>query len=124
MSKNIKVISVDQRGWSVRQYQIFSQEEYGASNQDRGFDYALGRTFKELNEVKMASEVIDRGEIPVKVAVREFGLEVADVQMWLLGIANMVGVDTQSALLERYWPVCHKCALKRCICGPKDFRLA
>ncbi|MFX1375001.1 MAG: MazG nucleotide pyrophosphohydrolase domain-containing protein [Promethearchaeota archaeon] len=42
--------------------------------------------------------------------------EIADIIAWTVSLANLLGVDLESALLKKYPNMCIKCKSNPCIC--------
>src|SRR3954469_22501988 len=48
----------------------------------------------------------------------ELALEMADVLAWLVTLANVRGVDLESAVLGKYGRACPGCGAVPCVCDP------
>lgn len=82
-------------------------EMYGAKDKARG-DAA---TFLWLTE--------EFGELATALrsgSQEELALEMADVLAWLATLANIRGIDLESAVMEKYGNACPGCGKIPCIC--------
>jgi NTP pyrophosphatase (non-canonical NTP hydrolase) len=82
---------------------------YGAKDEARG-DAA---TFLWLTE--------EFGELATALRSgtdEELALEMADVLAWLATLANIRGIDLESAVARKYGAVCPGCQAVPCICDP------
>jgi NTP pyrophosphatase (non-canonical NTP hydrolase) len=50
----------------------------------------------------------------------ELALEMADVLAWLATLANVRGVDLESAVLQKYGRACPGCGSAPCACDPSE----
>lgn len=85
------------RGLSFAQFQDFIRGRYGAKDEERG----TAKTFLWLmEEVGELASALQKRSGPD--GARELAGEFADVLGWLTTLANMEGVDLESALQDRY----------------------
>jgi hypothetical protein len=105
----------DQRQWSLRQWQGYLGSLYNEPNRQRGVWFAATRLTHETLELVDGIEQIPlRTPAEVRWHAR---LEVADAFAWTAAVANLVGVDVQQAVLERYGNGCSACAGVPCQCS-------
>jgi NTP pyrophosphatase (non-canonical NTP hydrolase) len=86
-------------------------EMYGAKDAARG-DAA---TFLWLTE--------EFGELATALrsgSSEELALEMADVLAWLATLANIRGIDLESAVLRKYGNACPGCRTVPCVCDPAE----
>ena len=50
----------------------------------------------------------------------ELALEMADVLAWLATLANIRGIDLESAVLRKYGDACPGCHAAPCVCDPAE----
>ncbi|MET1129204.1 MAG: MazG nucleotide pyrophosphohydrolase domain-containing protein [Thermoproteota archaeon] len=86
------------------------QEAMRAAYYERDSKRGLFRTFAWLIE-----EVGELAEALIKGSSESIKEELADVIAWTLSVANLVGVDVEEALKEKYGDV-----LKMAACGLMD----
>jgi NTP pyrophosphatase (non-canonical NTP hydrolase) len=48
----------------------------------------------------------------------DLALEMADVLAWLVTLANVRGIDLESAVLRKYGRACPGCGASPCVCDP------
>lgn len=96
-------------GLTLRALQTMILQLYGQKDAARG-DAA---TFLWLTE--------EFGELATALrsgSQEELALEMADVLAWLATLANVRGIDLESAVLEKYGTACPGCDSIPCACDP------
>lgn len=114
-----------QMGWNLRQWQRHLNLLYGEKNRSEGVEKIVNRIYEEAVEVDLfeAGEVQrDGNDRSADDLEKEYGLELADVSAWNIGVAIYLGIDLESEILKRYWPGCWKCKQSRCICTKFSFK--
>jgi NTP pyrophosphatase (non-canonical NTP hydrolase) len=81
---------------------------YGSRDAERGVDATFRWLTEEVGEVARALRKGDQQELE---------LEFSDALAWLASLANLVGVDLDTAM-ARYADGCPKCRLAPCGCPP------
>lgn len=81
---------------------------YLERDRERGVERTVLRTYEELAEL---SETIQRAGTRDEIE-SEFG----DVFAWLCSLANLLEVDLEKALLNKYNHVCSRCRKAPCEC--------
>jgi len=109
----------EQSTWDLRTWQDYLGHLYGGVNAAKGLDYTLSRLFAECSEVTVTEYRIPKMKIPE--IYEEYSLELADVTAWTLAAANIMGVDLQSAIEDRYGRGCATCGLTQCKCNTEQF---
>ncbi len=79
---------------------------YGERDRERGLERTFLWFVEEVGELAEA--------LRHKPELREE--EFADVQAWLLSLANIAGVDLAAALRRKYDGICPKCTRTPCSC--------
>lgn len=98
-------------GLTLKELQQLIRELYGAKDAARG-DAA---TFLWLTE--------EFGELATALRSgtdEELALEMADVLAWLATLANIRGIDLDSAVRAKYPGVCIGCGEVPCCCDPSE----
>jgi len=70
----------------------------------------------ELTFLWFVSEVGEVADALKERDMRQLRVELADVLAWLLSFCNVVGVDLEESVMERYGKGCPKCGLSPCRC--------
>jgi NTP pyrophosphatase (non-canonical NTP hydrolase) len=91
----------------VREFQGLMEELYGERDRARGKEGTLLWLVEEVGEL---SEAMRRGN---EQGVRE---EVADIIAWTCSLANILGIDVEAALEEKYPGRCPYCGGSSCGC--------
>ncbi len=92
----------------ISEFQRLMDELYGEKDRKRGPERTLLWLVEEIGELAEAVRKNDRR------AVRE---ELADVVAWTFSLANVLGIDVEEILKEKYPGRCPKCGEKPCRCG-------
>ena len=98
-------------GLTLSELQQMILQMYGAKDAARG-DAA---TFLWLTE--------EFGELATALrsgSEEELALEMADVLAWLATLANIRGIDLESAVLRKYGNACPGCHAAPCTCDPAE----
>lgn len=90
----------------IREFQRWMDERYGERDRARGLDRTFNWMVEEVGELSRALRKGTQAE-------REH--EFSDVFAWLLSVANLAGIDAETAL-GRYAEGCPKCATSPCSC--------
>ncbi len=94
-------------GMQIRDFQEMMKHLYLARDQARGVDATFNWLADELQELK---EALTEGN--KEAAEKEF----ADVIAWLASLANITGIDLETAALNKYNNMCPKCKQSPCKC--------
>jgi NTP pyrophosphatase (non-canonical NTP hydrolase) len=117
-------VTGSQSHWSILDWCAHFENLYGPINRERGIEKALGRYFEEICEVAKAVFVdthdsrLDCDQVRARIA-REF----ADLFAWIFGIANLVEVNIQYVIEQRYNGTCGGCGRRPCKCGHASLNL-
>ncbi len=113
----------EQMEWDLKTWCLHLKTVYGEKNEERGIEYVLNRLFKEISELLLLSFSHGRRSVDLSAedVVREFALEIVDALAWTIAVANLLDVDLQTVVLDRYEDGCWKCKNVPCKCpiGPK-----
>jgi NTP pyrophosphatase (non-canonical NTP hydrolase) len=84
---------------------------YGAKDAARGDAATFLWLTEEFGELATAVRAGDQGELAG---------EMADVLAWLATLANIRGIDLESAVLDKYGQGCPGCREVPCACDPAE----
>lgn len=84
------------------------RETFGAKDARRGVEGTFMWFLEEVGE--LAAALRDRGDDA------NLTLEFADVLAWLATLANIAGVDLETAMERKYGRGCPKCHASPCVC--------
>ncbi|MDK2464474.1 MAG: MazG nucleotide pyrophosphohydrolase domain-containing protein [Candidatus Korarchaeota archaeon] len=93
----------------ISEAQALIRETYHERDSERGAPLTALHLVEELGELL---EAIRRG------SEEDIRAEAADVFAWLLSTLDLLGVDLESAFVERYGSGCPRCGFKPCRCPP------
>ena len=91
----------------VREFQRHIAQLYLAKDQRRG---PTGTMLWLVEETGELAEAVRRGE---KQNAAE---EMADMVAWVASLANLLDIDLETALAQKYPPTCKRCGAKPCAC--------
>lgn len=97
--------------WSLPRVQQLIATLYGAKDGRRGIEGTFMWLLEEVGELSAALRSGSREQ-----QAQEF----ADVLAWLATLANVAGVDLESALRAKYGAGCPGCGQVPCACGPAE----
>ena len=92
---------------SLAELQQLIRTTFGAKDQRRGVEGTFMWFMEEVGELSAAL----RGGTPEEQAA-----EFADVLAWLATLANIAGVDLESAVRAKYGDGCPGCRRSPCVC--------
>jgi NTP pyrophosphatase (non-canonical NTP hydrolase) len=92
---------------ALRDLQALIQKMYGAKDQARGVEGTFMWLMEEVGELSAALREDNHQALE---------LEFADVLAWLATIANVSGVDLESAIRKKYGSGCPGCGQFLCTC--------
>lgn len=91
----------------IRRFQEMMKQLYFQRDSKRGAEKTYEWLMEELEELKEAFETSDKEAIE-----KEF----ADVIAWLASLANLKGIDLETAAINKYNGKCPKCKKSPCHC--------
>jgi NTP pyrophosphatase (non-canonical NTP hydrolase) len=94
----------------ISEFQKLIRELYFRQDQDRGRSDTFIWLVEEIGEL---ANLLKVREIDKKKASEE----IADIIAWTTSLANLLEIDLESALLEKYPYKCLKCNSSPCVCG-------
>ena len=100
----------------ISDFQQLIRDRYYATDSARGVPSTFLWLSEEVGELASALADRERG----KGDPRELALEFADVLAWLTTIANVVGVDLNEAVQQKYGTGCPGCSQYICRCSDDE----
>lgn len=100
---------------TVREFQALIRSMYHDKDAARGVEGTFMWLTEEIGELATALRTHASGEATAETK-RELAHEFADVLAWLATIANVVEVDLEAALAEKYGAGCPGCGRLACVC--------
>jgi NTP pyrophosphatase (non-canonical NTP hydrolase) len=97
---------------TLSEFQQRIREVFGAKDASRGIEGTFMWFMEEVGELSAALRHI----ATAPDAKDDLALEFADVLAWLVTLANIAGVDLDSAVEQKYGKGCPKCVQTPCIC--------
>ena len=94
----------------VREFQALMRELYLDKDSNRGAERTLLWLVEEVGELSEALRKRDGG------AMEE---ELADIIAWTMSLANVLGIDMEEALMDKYPGYCRYCKESPCACKKK-----
>ncbi len=91
----------------IGEFQKLIREIYLARDAQRGADKTFLWLLEEVGELTRAYRRGDRQGV---------GQEMADVIAWLASVANLLNIDLESALVQKYPQKCPLCSSVPCTC--------
>lgn len=107
------------KDWDLSHWQQFLDQVYGDRNRQRGFDNVTGRLTDELIEAIALEHFA--GRMDDEQLHRHYSHGIADLAAWVLAVGNVVGVDVQKAVENRYGNGCPTCGNFQCSCSEEQF---
>jgi NTP pyrophosphatase (non-canonical NTP hydrolase) len=111
-----------QEQWNLRDWQEHLQRLYAQPNSQKGIWFLTTRLAVETNELRAVEDLVSRGEISINDFYSELELELADTLAWTIAPANLVTIDLQKSLLDRFGNGCPVCDNVPCHCGRHNFQ--
>jgi len=100
---------------TFREFQSLIRAMYHDKDAARGVEGTFMWLTEEIGELATALRTHASGAASAETK-RELALEFADVLAWLATIANVVDVDLEAALAEKYGAGCPGCGQRSCTC--------
>lgn len=102
--------------WGLKEWSAHLQAVYGMRHKEKGFHYVQGRLIGEITEVcQLALAMPHMGRKTHEVMIT-FAEEMADLLSWIIGIANLLEIDLEAAVLRQYGQYCPNCRSNPCEC--------
>lgn len=105
-----------QLSWTLGQWQQHLGTLYGDRNRQRGLENVLNRLSREISELLSLQMKIPYLTLSLEDIEREFALELADALAWTVAVANILSLDLEDAVLERFGSGCWNCRKIPCVC--------
>jgi NTP pyrophosphatase (non-canonical NTP hydrolase) len=102
----------------VHEFQQLMKTLYFERDKNRGIAKTFLWIIEEVGELaeslRKYQDQKDNNE-----ALKNIGMEIADVVAWITSLANILGIDVEKALFTKYPLVCPKCHQNPCSCDVK-----
>ena len=102
----------------ISEFQNLMKELYYNSDKERGINGTFLWLIEEIGEFsETLRHYLFEKEKDKKIEYKKkIGEEIADIIAWLSSIANLLEIDMEKVLFEKYPNRCKKCNSKPCIC--------
>lgn len=100
----------------ISEFQDLMKVLYFERDKDRGFSKIFLWIVEEVGELAEALRKYQESNIDRAALKKNIEMELADVIAWLTSLANVLKIDLESALFEKYPNVCPKCRENPCNC--------
>lgn len=111
-----EAISPNQSHWSIRQWCRHFDLLYGARNKEKGIENLINRLFREVCELQSLAMNPCNGGGTLDEIEEAYALELADALAWTMAIANVLSVDLERAVWDRFGNGCWNCEQPSCVC--------
>ncbi len=103
----------------IREFQELMKALYFERDEGRGFSKIFMWIVEEVGELAEALRKYQEQDGETNKEIKNVELEMADVIAWVASLANVLGIDLETALKEKYPDVCPKCHKNPCACDLK-----
>lgn len=100
----------------ISEFQDLMKALYFERDKDRGFSKIFLWIIEEVGELAEALRKYQESNIDKKEFKKNIEMELADVIAWLTSLANVLEIDIESVLFEKYPNICPKCRENPCNC--------
>ena len=102
----------------ISEFQELMKELYFNRDSKRGLNSTFLWFIEEIGEFAEAlrHNLTEIDGIDYKKAKLRIEEEMADILAWLSSLANLLNIDLQNAVREKYPNICKKCGFKPCRC--------
>ncbi|MFX0023804.1 MAG: MazG nucleotide pyrophosphohydrolase domain-containing protein [Candidatus Hermodarchaeota archaeon] len=94
----------------ISEFQKLIKELYFEKDQNRGVNGTFIWLVEEIGEF---ARILRSKEIDIK----NISEELADIIAWANSLANLLGIDLETAISNKYPDLCFKCKSRPCICN-------
>lgn len=103
----------------ISEFQNLMKTLYFKNDSERGITGTSLWFFEEVGEFSEAlRHYLEENQETIKVEnKKKLALEMADVIAWLCSIANILSIDLERALFDKYPDHCPKCEKNPCCCS-------
>ena len=102
----------------ISEFQKLMKTLYFVKDQERGLTGTALWLFEEVGEIAEALRhymIVDNPEEKTHFK-KEIGREMADIFAWVSSLANLLEIDLEQVLYEKYPGKCSKCGNNPCTC--------
>jgi len=104
----------------ISEFQDLISDLYLDRDMERGVNGTFLWVLEEIGELSEALRHYlagkDSSDLNEKRNLNNVGEEIADVIAWISSLANLIGIDLEKTLLDKYPNKCIKCGFKPCQC--------
>ena len=98
----------------ITQVQELMKQLYFEKDSRRGLEKTTLWLVSEIGEL---ADIIVKNSQPKKSHELELSNEIADCFAWLLSIANLLEIDLEKAIIQKYPSKCPRCEKNPCQCN-------
>lgn len=104
----------------IREFQELMRDLYFERDKGRGFQKIFLWIIEEIGELAEALRKYQEDKEKNKtIKLKDLEMEIADVVAWVTSLANVLEIDLEKALYEKYPNLCPKCHQNPCACDLK-----
>lgn len=100
----------------ISEFQELMKALYFDRDKGRGFSKIFLWIVEEIGELAEALRKYQELNEPREVLKKNVEMEIADVVAWVASLANVLEIDLETALFEKYPNFCPKCRENPCNC--------
>ncbi|NVM27666.1 MAG: nucleotide pyrophosphohydrolase [Candidatus Helarchaeota archaeon] len=100
----------------IREFQELMKTLYFKRDEGRGFSKIFMWIVEEIGELAEALRKYQEHNEKNEQALKNVEMEMADIIAWVASLANVLGIDLETAMYEKYPDVCPKCRKNPCCC--------
>ena len=94
----------------ISEFQNLIKDLYFITDQNRGIEKTFIWLIEEIGEF---ARILRSKDINITNASEEL----SDIIAWTSSLANLLGIDLESAISKKYPGMCSKCKSNPCVCG-------
>lgn len=119
----LAAVSEAQLAWGITEWIAHLGGLYGEANRKRGIEFMMMRLVEEVFEAQDAYyyETMPDAEMLLDERLRRLVREFADIFAWIFGIAYVLELPLEEAVMKRYSGDCVYCGYRPCQCGSPIF---
>lgn len=112
----LRALNAEQLDWSLGDWCASLGATYGEKNKERGVEYTLLRLFGEVRELLSLQMSTAEYHNSIDDLEKDITFELADILGWAVAVANVLEINLEKAVLNRYGKGCDVCKRKVCRC--------
>ncbi len=99
-----------------REFQELMKTLYFERDENRGFFKIFLWIVEEVGELAEALRKYQEENEKKEQALKNVEMEMADIIAWVTSLANVLGIDLETVVYEKYPDACPKCHKNPCSC--------